>query len=107
MPASLRDLASWQRDLPAALAVLRYMSVGRVSIDGPPEQQILVRATISGTNLPWEPVRADLERIWRENLSEGLEAVHTVSLAESLFLSFSALSSDRTVVTGRIWVART
>ena len=107
MPASLKDMASWRKDIQSGLAILRYMEVLRVTTEGPPEAQIDVRCTIHGDNLPFEPVQADLERIWRDNLSEGLEAIHMASSGEVLGLSFAAITRDKSTVTGRITVART
>lgn len=107
VPASLKELATWRKDLSSALAILRYMEVVRVTIEGPPDLQIEVRAKIVGQNLPFEPIQADLERVWRDNLSEGLDAIHLIALSESLSLSFVATTADKSVVTGRIVVART
>lgn len=107
MAASLKDLDSWRKDIQSGLAILRYMEVLRVTTEGPPEAQIDVRCTIHGDNLPFEPVQADLERIWRDNLSEGLEAIHMASAGEVLGLSFAAITQDQSTVTGRITVART
>ena len=107
VPSNLKELAVWRKDVQAALSVLRYMEVLRITVEGSPDQQIDVRARITGQNLPFEPVQADLERVWRDNLSEGLEAIHHLTLGDSLSLSFAATTADKSVVTGRITVART
>jgi hypothetical protein len=105
-PISVKELEAWRKDWQTGLAAMRYVHVQKVAVDGPQTAMIGVRCSIHSAAVQWEGVQADLVRIWNDNLSEKLDAIHSVVTGTGLTMSFVGLNTSKCYVTGRVSVER-
>jgi hypothetical protein len=96
VPMSVKQAEMWRSDWLAALAELHYLEVLRVQQAAGWDSTVRIRLDLTGS-VPLEGVRGDLETLWNDNMSEGLEAAHAFSGDAVLRMTCIGLDASKTV----------
>ena len=105
-PISTRELRTWVQDWRGGLQTIPYLRLVKAT-DGGLLNMLDMRAVLNVEGLNLSMVRADVERVWSNEVASGLKAVHCFRESSSgLVFYFCALTSTNNYVTGILYVSR-
>ena len=105
-PISSREASVWMRDWRDCLSTIPYLRVTKAS-DGGLLNMLELRSMLNIEGLNFSMVKADVERLWANEVAKGLRATHCFrETANGIVFYFTALTSANNYVTGVLYVAR-
>lgn len=105
-PVSFREVETWIADFRDALKTLPYVRLTKAA-EGGLLNMIELRSVLNIDGLNFAMVRADVERVWCNDVAKGLRATHCFrETTNGIVFYFVALTNANNYITGVLHVAR-
>ncbi|MBC8065554.1 MAG: hypothetical protein H7Y17_12035 [Chlorobia bacterium] len=105
MPMVGRDQDAWEDDWVAILTELPYLRVAKKERSFQLDRLIGLRLQMNYLGANMKMVKDDLERVWSEQLAEGMDGYHTITDTDEGFeFQFAGLPKKTEYISGVITV---
>ncbi len=105
-PISTRELQVWSQDWKYGVSTIPYVRLTKLA-DGGLLNMMEMRSILNIDGLNLSMVKADVERVWTNEVAKGLRAVHCFRETTSgVVFYFAALTSTNNYITGVLYVSR-